>query len=121
MNKNRTFPLIKFAPDKNLAIALCAAVLSVTASTLMNLAASGFFRIILRQFVQVIGISLVFPFFIICHNSEFQKASIRFDRPLRYIAISVFLSILLFFQMVMDIGIENIRVNRLTKSRVPSM
>ena len=34
MKKNSTFSLIKFAPDKNLAIALGAAVLSVLASTL---------------------------------------------------------------------------------------
>jgi len=115
MMKDRTSSFIKFAPDKNLAIALGAAVLCVIASAFMNLTESEIVRVILRQFVQVIGISLVLPFFLMYHNREFKKASIRFDRPLRYMGISVFLAILLFFQMVMDIGIENIRITRLTQ------
>jgi hypothetical protein len=115
-NKKRLVnSLIKFAPDKNLVIALGAAALSVMASVLMNLTESEVLRIVLRQLIQVIGISLVFPFFILHCNREFQKASIRLDRPLRYIAISILLSILLFFQMAIDIGLDNIRVTNLVQ------
>jgi hypothetical protein len=115
MKKHRTFSLIKFAPDKDLALVLGTAILSVMASALMNLTDSEIFRVVLRQFVQVIGVSLILPFFILHYNRDFQKASIRFDHPLRYIAISMVLAILLLFQIVMDIGIENIRVTRLTQ------
>lgn len=55
------------------------------------------------------------PFFILHHRGEFLKASIRLDRPLRYIAISIILSILLFFQMAFNIGFENIRVTSLVQ------
>jgi ABC-type amino acid transport system permease subunit len=94
MRKDRAFSLIKFAPDKNLAIALGVAVLSVMASALINLTEEKILRIILRQLVQFIGISLVFPFFILHYNREFQKASIHLDPPLRYIAISILLAVI---------------------------
>jgi len=115
MKKDKTFSFVKFAPNRTFALALGAAALSIIASSLMNLTESGIIRIILRHFVQVIGISLVLPFFVLNRNYEFQKASIRLDHPLRYMAVSSLLAILLAFQMGMDIGPGNIRFTNLTQ------
>jgi hypothetical protein len=86
----------------------------------MNLTESEIVRVILRQFVQVVGVSLILTFFLMYHNGEFKKASIRFDRPPRYMGIRVISAILLFFQMIMDIGIENIRITRLSQIEAAS-
>ena len=83
MKNMRAFSLVRFVPDRNLAIALGAAMLSVIISALMNLSESGIFRIILRQFLQVIGVGLVLPFFVLRHDGAFQDAAIRFDHPIR--------------------------------------
>ena len=61
MKSTKVYTLIRFAPDKSLPTALGAAVLSFVTSALMNLTDAEIIRVILRQFVQVIGISLVFP------------------------------------------------------------
>ena len=115
MKKDKKVSFIKFAPNKTLALTLGAAAFSIIASSLMNLTESGIIRIILRQFVQVIGISLVLPFLILHQKGELQQAGIRLDHPIRYIGISILLAILLFFQMSMDIGLGNIRFSGLTQ------
>jgi len=84
-------------------------------SALMRLTESEILRVILRRFAQVIGISLFLPFFILYHNREFHQAATRFGRPFRYLSIRMVLAIILFFQMVRDAGIENIRITRLSQ------
>lgn len=58
VKRDSTFSWIKFALNKHLVVAIAAAVMSVMASALMNLTEAEIFRVILRQFVQVIGIKI---------------------------------------------------------------
>jgi hypothetical protein len=96
--------LFRFAPSKNLVIAMGAALLSVAVSALMNVADAHVLRVFLRQLVQVIGIGLVVPFLVLHQNGEFRHAGTRLDHPVRYVGISCGIAVLLFFQMAAEIG-----------------
>jgi len=110
MVDRRELSLIRFSPDRQLMIAVGAALLSIAVSSLMNVADRNWQRVILRHFLQVTVISTILPFLVLRVRREFREAAVRFDRPLRYVAISLIIAVLLAVQMGMEIGVQNIRI-----------
>ncbi len=90
-------PWLRFTPDRDTVAALGLAVASVAASVAAGATGDiGFF--VFRDLVQVILVGLVVPV-MIARPGEWAAAGVRFDRPLRYLAIGTLLGGLLYTKL----------------------
>ncbi|MCX7711375.1 MAG: hypothetical protein N2484_16160 [Clostridia bacterium] len=94
----------KFKPDRTTGITLLLGIASIALSFLLKYAQSDFAWFIIRDVFQISMIGLIFPFIILARDkSNFFHAGLRFDKPIKYVAISIILGALLSINFIMRI------------------
>jgi hypothetical protein len=93
----------KFEPNRYTLLAIILGIFSIGLSFLLNYSKNEIIWIISRDILQISIIGVIIPFVILSkQKDDFFKSGIRFDKPFRFIFISIVLGGLLLFQFISE-------------------